>query len=90
MFKHPKNSKEYRQALKAKEDISKIYKEIEFDTIRECFKEIMKIDNLIDSNFKIKDEIYDDYIKCIYHDYSNICYRKFILLYKITACKVIV
>lgn len=63
MFKHPKNSKEYRQALKAKEDISKIYKEIEFDTIRECFKEIMKIDNLIDSNFKIKDEIYETHNK---------------------------
>lgn len=58
MFKHPKHSKEYKQALKAKEDISKIYKEIEFDTIRECFKEIMKIDDLLDSNFKIKEDVY--------------------------------
>lgn len=63
MFKHPKHSKEYKKALEAKEDISKIYKEIEFDTIRECFKEIMKIDNLIDSNFKIRDEIYDSHNK---------------------------
>ena len=63
MFKHSKNSKEYKQALKAKEDISKIYKEIEFDTIRECFKEIIKIENLLDNNFKIKEDIYETHEK---------------------------
>lgn len=60
MFRNNKNSKEYKQALKGKEDVSKIYKEIEFDTLRECFKEIIKINNFIDKNFKIKEEAFDD------------------------------
>lgn len=59
MFRNKKNSKEYKQALKGKEDISKIYKEIEFDTTRECFKEIIKVENFIDSNYKIKEEAFN-------------------------------
>lgn len=60
MFRNSKNSKEYKQALKYKEDISKIYKEIEFDTLRECFKEIIKIEKFIDSNYKIKEDAFEN------------------------------
>lgn len=58
IFRNSKNSKEYKRALKGKEDISKIYKEIEFDTLRECFKEIIKIEEFIDSDFKIKEDAF--------------------------------
>ena len=76
MFKNPKNSKEYNQALKAKEDISKIYKEIEFDTIRECFKEIIKIDNLLDSNMKIKEDIYKTHEKLFKSMFNDVFFSK--------------
>ena len=59
IFKTSKNSKEYRQAIKYKEDISKIYNQIEFDILKECFKQIIKIEQFIDSNSNIEDEVFD-------------------------------
>lgn len=60
MFRNSKNSREYKQALKGKEEILKIYKEIEFDIFRECFKEIIKIEKFIDNDYKIKEEAFDN------------------------------
>lgn len=61
MFRNNKNSKEYKQALKGKEEIRKIYKEIEFDILRECFKEIIKIEKFIDDkDYKIKEDAFND------------------------------
>lgn len=60
MFRNSKNSKEYKQALKGKEEILKIYKEIEFDVLRECFKEIIKIEKFIDNDYKIKEEAFNN------------------------------
>lgn len=76
LFKNPKSSREYKQALKAKEDISKIYKEIEFDATRECFKEIMKIDNLIDSNYKIKEDVFKTHNKLFKTMYNDSFFSK--------------
>lgn len=70
MFKNKKSSKEYKQALKGKEEILKIYKEIEFDTLRECFKEIIKIENFIDKNYKIKQEVFNEN-KVLFKSMSN-------------------
>lgn len=60
MFRNSKNSKEYKQALKGKEEILKIYKEIEFDILRECFKEIIKIEKFIDDNCNIKEDAFNN------------------------------
>lgn len=60
LFRNSKNSKEYKQALKSKEDISKIYKEIEFGVLRECFKEIIKIEKFMDENYKLKEEAFNE------------------------------
>lgn len=70
MFRNKKNSKEYKQALKGKEEIHRIYKEIEFDVLRECFKEIIKIENFIDDNCNIKQEVFDDN-KLLFKSMSN-------------------
>ena len=59
IFRSKKNSKEYKQALKGKDDIAKIYKEIEFDVARECFKEIIKIENFIDSQSNLKNDAFN-------------------------------
>lgn len=55
LFKNSKTSLEYKKALKYKEEIKKIYLEIEYDVLRECFKKIIQIDKIIDDNFEINE-----------------------------------
>lgn len=59
LFKNSKSSKEYQNALKYKEQIKKIYQEIEFDTLRECFKKIIQIEKFIDNGI-IKDDVFEN------------------------------
>lgn len=69
LFKNSKSSKEYQNALKYKEQIKKIYIEIEFDTLRECFKKIIQIEKLIDEG-TIRDDVFEDN-KLLFKSMSN-------------------
>lgn len=83
IFKSSKSSQEYKQAIKYKEDISKIYKHIEFDTLRECFKEIIKIEKLVDENFNISNDVFEKNQKLFKSMHNDLFFRR-----KISQCTI--
>ena len=76
MFRNGRNSVEYKKALKGKEDISKIYREIEYDALAECFMEIVKVDGIDNEKNSINDEFMSKNTKLFKSISNNIFFSK--------------
>lgn len=76
IFRNSKNSEEYKNALKGKEDIAKIYREIEFDTLSECFTGIIKVEGINKDSKSINKEFADRNKKLFKAISSNIFFSK--------------